>query len=92
MTAEFKPLTDKSVERFADDGKQTVFAISPYGASETREQRIARWEAMGSIAPGCPSCREFYDHPTLDAFAPRHRASRYCRSGGRPHCTCDLCF
>jgi hypothetical protein len=25
-------------------------------------------------------------------WAPRHNASEYCMSGGRPHCTCDTCF
>lgn len=27
-----------------------------------------------------------------EGFQPGHTASRYCRSGQRPHCTCDTCF
>lgn len=27
-----------------------------------------------------------------EGFQPGHRASNYCRSGQRPHCTCDTCF
>ncbi len=27
-----------------------------------------------------------------DGFGPRHWPSEYCRSGQRPHCTCDTCF
>lgn len=27
-----------------------------------------------------------------EGFQPGHTASRYCRSGRRPHCTCDTCF
>lgn len=87
-----QPLIDQSVERFEPDGKQTVFAISPFGNSETRDKRIARLERLGVIDPGCSYCREFYDHPRLAPFAPSHRASARCQSGGRAHCTCDTCF
>ena len=86
------PLVDRSLAEFDADGNQTVFPISPFGNSETRAERIARWEAMGHLDPNCGACREFYDHPTLTPFAPNHRPNSYCRSGGRPHCTCDGCF
>lgn len=59
---------------------------------ETKEQKIARLEAAGIIVPTCPGCRYWYEHPTADPFAPSHRASNSCRSGQRPHCTCDSCF
>ena len=88
----FQPLIDVSLAEFDEDGRQVVFPISPFGASETRAERIARLEAMGSIAPDCAACREFYEHKTLDPFAPRHTASGGCRSGKRAHCTCDGCF
>lgn len=57
-----------------------------------REATIARMEAEGRLDPDCDGCRKFYDHPRLDPFAPRHKASSRCQSGGRPHCTCDICF
>lgn len=59
---------------------------------DNKEQRLARLEALGSIVPGCPGCQEFYDHPTGDPFAPRHKPSDNCESGKHPHCTCDICF
>lgn len=87
-----RPLVDLSLERFDADGMQTVFAISPYGCAETRAERVARLEAMGALDPKCPGCLEFYEHPKLSPFAPSHRASDRCRSGGRPHCSCSACF
>lgn len=85
-------MIDGSVERFDAAGVQLVFAISPFGASETRAERISRLEELGVIDPACAACREAYEHPTLSAFMPSHKAGRYCRSGARPHCTCDGCF
>lgn len=87
-----QPLIDVSLNEFDEDGRQVVFAVSPFGASETRAERIARLEAAGNLSPSCPGCREFYAHPTLGPFAPSHRPNPYCRSGKRPHCTCDACF
>jgi hypothetical protein len=88
-----QPLIDRSVERFDKDGKQTVFAIAPFGNSETREERLLRHQELGSYDPNCPTCvREKRDHPTLDPFMPNHTASPRCRSGRRNHCTCDTCF
>lgn len=87
-----KPLIDRSVEEFDADGMQVRFAIAPFGASESREERIARLERLGTLAPDCEYCREGYAHPTLSAFMPRHRAGAYCASGRRAHCTCDGCF
>lgn len=88
----FKPQTDASLNKFDENGFQTVFAISPFGNSETREERLKRWEEMGSYDPNCLTCREIPAHPTLTPFMPSHKAGRYCRSGARPHCTCDGCF
>jgi hypothetical protein len=85
------PLIDKTVERF-DGDVQTVFAISPFGASETRAQRLERFEALGLYDPNCEQCRAIPAHPTLDPFMPRHRPGSRCRSGGRPHCTCPTCW
>jgi hypothetical protein len=87
-----QPLVDMSLAAFDAAGRQIVFPISPFGASETRAERIARLEALGVLAPGCPTCAPAYAHPTLSAFMPQHRAGAYCRSGKRNHCTCDGCF
>ena len=87
-----QPLVDASLNEYDSDGRQTRFAISPFGASETRGQRITRLEAMGVLHPDCSYCQEGYAHPTLSAFMPGHTASPLCRSGRRPHCTCDGCF
>lgn len=86
------PLIDTSLAEYDEDGMQTVFPIAPFGATETRAERIARLEKLGTIAPDCKGCERAYGHPTLDPFMPRHTASRLCRSGRRNHCTCDGCF
>lgn len=55
-------------------------------------------ETKGYIDPDCRMCNEVF-YPQLiegktftEIFAPRHKASGYCRSGKYPHCTCDTCF
>lgn len=77
---------------FDEEGRGTVFRLGD-GTLETRQERIERLEELGTIAPGCASCREFYAavDPAF-VFAPSHRSGARCRSGGRPHCTCDTCF
>lgn len=81
-----QPLVDRGVERFDAAGVQQVFAISPFGASETRAERLARWEAQGFYDPNCAACATIPAHPTLSPFQPSHRSKH------RPHCTCDGCF
>jgi hypothetical protein len=92
QTGKLKPLIDSSLNEYDESGVQVRFAIAPFGSSETRAERIKRWEEMGSLDPNCAACQEFYNHPTLSPFAPSHRPSSRCRSGGRAHCTCDACF
>jgi hypothetical protein len=87
-----EPLTDQSLNVFDSEGRQLVFAISPFGNSETRAERLERWEKMGIYDPNCSGCKPILDHPRLDPFQPSHKPSSYCRSGKRPHCTCDSCF
>jgi hypothetical protein len=38
----------------------------------------------------CPYCDR--EREAGNNFHPWHDASRYCKSGKRPHCTCDRCF
>lgn len=92
MQRQLKPLVDKSVEYFTADGTQLVFAITPFGASETRQDRLDRLQEMGRFDPNCSYCSELFNHPTLSPFMPSHTASVRCRSGRHNHCTCDTCF
>lgn len=87
-----KPLVDVSLNQFDAEGYQTVFAIAPFGSSETRAERLARWTTLGTYDPECKACEELAAHPTLGAFMPPHKPVSTCRSGSRPHCTCDACF
>lgn len=59
-----------------------------------RAEEIKQWEERGWLVPECGGCREFYDSPgrPMNVFAPHHQPSPSCRSGKRPHCTCDTCF
>jgi hypothetical protein len=63
---------------------------------ETRDEQVARMERDGQLDHACGMCqREYYARPDTmpaDVFAPRHKASSRCQSGGRSHCTCDTCF
>jgi len=60
-----------------------------------RLSRTVEHEKNGDIDPSCPGCQEHYEsiktHGWLP-FAPRHKASTGCKSGGHNHCTCDTCF
>ena len=82
----------KSLDEYDAQGMQVRFAISPYGASETRAERLERWQQIGAYDPYCPGCAAIAAHPTLSPLAPPHRASRLCRSGMRPHCSCPACW
>lgn len=48
------------------------------------EERRAREEAVKAECAYCQDPR--------NAGGPGHFPSSMCRSGGRPHCTCDTCF
>lgn len=92
----------KAYDKFNDEGIQTQFTIArpeahgvkardltiDHVGPETREERIKRLEASGTLDPKCRACDEFYMHPTLNPFAPRHNS----KDGHYPHCTCDACF
>ena len=59
----------------------------------TRDEQIARLEELGHIVRDCPGCKRFFEAvDPVKVFAPNHKPSRLCASGGRPHCTCDTCF
>ncbi len=90
--SKFTPTMDFTLDRFDAEGRQTVFAIPPFGASETREERLARWQAVGLYDPDCAGCAPLRDSKMLCVYAPAHRSGARCQSGGRPHCTCDACF
>ena len=62
----------------------------------TNEESIKRLEILGEIDPNCKTCKSIfypsYEKGIFTVFAPRHKASKNCQSGKRPHCTCDCCF
>ena len=63
------------------------------GPKETKAQIIARMEKAGFLDPNCKGCEERYTAPVPYAvFAPSHKPSDNCKSGKRPHCSCDTCF
>jgi hypothetical protein len=68
--------------------------FTPEEARETRMEQIQRWEDNGWLDPNCRGCQVFYDstEKPVDVFAPGHRSNHWCKSGGRPHCTCGSCF
>jgi len=46
----------------------------------------------------CKMCQQVFIPQLMEGkklhnvFGPRHKASKRCESGKRPHCTCDTCF
>lgn len=68
-----------------------------FGGLETPAEILTRWEKDGNCVVACPECEVFYKAASegkrpYDIFAPRHTPSEFCRSGSKPHCTCDSCF
>ena len=65
---------------------------------ESINHYIKMLEKEGWISPTCEYCKAAF-YPELEhgakfgnIFAPRHRASKNCKSGMNSHCTCDSCF
>lgn len=70
---------------------------------QQREDYISVLHQSGLIDKGCKSCQPFIEWvrahwvyegtPEVPApMMPHHMASPNCKSGGRPHCSCDTCF
>lgn len=51
---------------------------------------LAFLQKQAAQFPDCKYCQELLEKG--EYFAPHHRGSGGCRSGGRAHCTCDTCF
>ena len=65
--------------------------------SMTNEEFLIHLENHGVLAlPGtCQTCDKMREKISDNGdipFEPHHRASPNCESGGRDHCTCDICF
>lgn len=63
----------------AEDEPEVVLANWVRIAKRIEQERLS-----------CAECRKIHDSDQI--LAPRHEPSSRCRSGGRPHCTCDTCF
>ncbi len=65
---------------------------------EEKEAYLMDLVRCGEIDRNCRGCQEMFIPRILsgvhftDIFAPRHKPSINCKSGKRPHCTCDTCF
>jgi hypothetical protein len=55
---------------------------------EGKEEAKAKGPERSEGEEPCKACEEY----KRLGFGPSHNASRSCRSGGYPHCTCDTCF
>ena len=76
----------RSAQRQAEDAAAAVMR-----ARQAREGAQARPRARGLRPAGeCAYCDEL--HERGETFFPPHDASSNCRSGRRPHCTCDTRF
>lgn len=80
----------KDKEQTCSSGPVVTFSPAVEIAVETKPQRVARLERQGCIVRGCKGCEVLFENP--DTMAPRHKPSERCKSGKRPHCTCDTCF
>jgi len=66
-----------------------------HGDQMVRLRRIPDGAFLGAFLPGCPTCdeeRARIEETGKPDWSPSHHASVRCRSGSRPHCTCDACF
>ena len=61
-------------------------------AEQSKLSAFELHELTGQAAkyPDCKTCQRYLEEGKY--FSPRHEASRFCGSGKRDHCTCDLCF
>ena len=52
--------------------------------------RKSRLRAHAEKFPGCAECKRRIE--TGNYAGPGHEPSGLCRSGKRPHCSCDFCY
>ena len=66
----------------------------PSYLTEKPDGSICYWTgARKLVAPGeCDYCDRLREAHGPGGFFPDHDAMPGCRSGARPHCTCDGCF
>jgi len=71
-----------------------------FGVKHLSEEEMLEGNLLDSRkATRCPVCHEYWEERwSKNLVAPRHKGSRFCRSGSiasggeREHCTCDTCF
>ena len=65
---------------------------------EAIEDYIKKITESGDYDPDCKTCKNVIQPELVlgfklsDIFCPNHKPSKNCKSGKRPHCTCDACF
>lgn len=56
------------------------------------------WDRMVErkrVDPECPTCLREKPYILAHGYSsggPAHPPNAWCKSGGRPHCTCDACY
>jgi hypothetical protein len=61
----------------------------------TNQEKLQGFIARGLLDPNCAGCTESIQEVLKTGtlpMAPSHQPKSRCRSGNRPHCTCDFCW
>ena len=65
-------------------------AVAEKAQKELLNLKEAVLDRFGKKNPRYPACRECLSASLFGG--PGHESSSMCRSGKKPHCTCDACF
>lgn len=76
---------------FADWQDLERLPSGTFDGTGVRARVVGFYKSRKKAGPGeCSRCDEF--RAQGEDFHPNHYASSRCESGGRNHCTCDVCF
>lgn len=85
----------------AENKTEFLIGADSYGDYEQPTRKIEMGPRAGQIVTDgaklyvdCETCQSYKKALLKNGtyFGPSHSASQFCRSGKRPHCTCDTCF